>query len=169
MDEIKNKLQESGLISMDLAVFKPTETIIGIDLKNQLWQELVLKEKDFRAWIKETDWNQYANQAVHIYCSTDAIIPTWAYMLVASSLIEIADIVLVGTKLELQKEIIRRNIQALDLIPYLEGRVIIKGCSDIPAPDFAMVELNKHLQPVVKSIMYGEPCSTVPVFKRKSK
>jgi hypothetical protein len=169
MDEIRNKVQESGLISMDLAAFKPKETIVGIDLKNQLWQELVLKEKDFRAWIKETDWSQYQGQAVHIYCSTDAIIPTWAYMLVASVLIETASIVLVGSKLDLQKEIIRRNIEALDLTPYLEGRIIIKGCSDIPAPNFSMVELNKHLQPHVKSIMYGEPCSTVPVYKRKSK
>lgn len=168
MEEIINKVKDSGLISLDLAKFNPKQEIVGIDLADQLWQGLVLKEKDFRQWIKENDWNSYANKAVYIYCSADALIPTWAYMLVASSLEGIAFLYLVGSKIDLQKELIKTSISKEPLEEYIDGKVIVKGCSDIPSPEFAMVTLIHHLQPVVKSIMYGEPCSTVPVFKRKN-
>ncbi len=167
MEEIRNKVKESGLISMDLADYKPNLMVSEIDIAEQLWQGLILKEKDFRAWIKENDWQKYANQAVYIDCSADAIVPTWAYMLVASQLEGIAAFYLVGTKDELVKKMISANIKNIPLKHLQDGRVIIKGCSDIPFPDFAMVNMIEHLQPVVKSIMYGEPCSTVPVFKRK--
>lgn len=167
MEEIKNKVKESGLIQLDLADFKPTETIIGIDLSNQLWQGLILKEKDFRDWIKTENWEQYAGKAVFIFCSVDAIVPTWAYMLVASSLNGIASEVVFGPKIELEKQIILRNITHLNLDEFTNGKVIIKGCSDISVPEFAMVTLLNHIQPVVSSIMYGEPCSTVPIFKRR--
>ena len=167
MEEIKNKVKESGLIQLDLADFKPKETIIGIDLSKQLWQGLVLKEKDFRDWIKTENWEQYNGKVVFIYCSADAIIPTWAYMLVASSLNGIASIAVVGSKSDLEKQLIQRNIEALNLEEFINGKVIIKGCSDISVPEFAMVTLLNHIQPVVSSIMYGEPCSTVPVFKRR--
>ena len=167
MGEIKNKVKESGLIQLDLADFKPKEEIIGIDLSNQLWQGLVLKEKAFRDWIKTENWEQYVGKAVFIFCSADAIVPTWAYMLVASSLNGIASISVVGSKLELEKKIIERNIEALNLDEFQNGKVIIKGCSDISAPEFAMVTLLNQIQPVASSIMYGEPCSTVPVYKRK--
>ena len=167
MEEIRNKVKESGLISMDLADYKPNLMVSEIDIAEQLWQGLILKEKDFRAWIKENDWQKYANQAVFIHCSADAIVPTWAYMLVASQLDGIAAFYLVGTKDELVKKMISANIKNIPLTDLQDGRVIIKGCSDIPFPDFAMVNMIEHLQPVVKSIMYGEPCSTVPVFKRK--
>jgi hypothetical protein len=167
MGEIKNKVKESGLIQLDLADFKPKETIVGIDLSNQLWQGLVLKEKDFRDWIKTENWEQYKGKVVFIYCSVDAIIPTWAYMLVASSLNGIASIAVVGSKSDLEKQLIQRNIEALNLEGFINGKVIIKGCSDISSPEFAMVTLLNHIQPVVSSIMYGEPCSTVPVYKRK--
>jgi len=126
-----------------------------------------LKEKDFRQWIKENNWEQFKDKAVFIHCSTDAIIPTWAFMLIASKLENNASIFLVGSKEDLQKQIILQNIKNEDLKKFIDGRVIVKGCSDIPCPNFAMVELLKHLQPVVKSLMYGEPCSTVPIFKRK--
>lgn len=152
---------------MDLADFKPSVEIIEIDIADQLWQGLVLKEKDFRSWIKEHDWAQYADKAVFIHCSTDAIIPTWAYMLIGSQLILQGATFEVGQKINLQKKIIQQNIAKIDLEKYADGRIIIKGCSDIPAPEFAMVELLKHIQPVAKSIMYGEPCSTVPVFKKR--
>lgn len=167
MEEIVNKVKDSGLISMDLANYKPNLAIQEIDLANQLWQGLVLKEKDFRLWIKENDWSNFSNKGVYIHCSADAIIPTWAYMLVASQLTDIAACYVVGTKEELIKKMIVQNINGLETKDYLDGRVIIKGCSDIPFPDFAMACLVEKLQPVVKSIMYGEPCSTVPVFKRK--
>ncbi|MFM7682276.1 MAG: DUF2480 family protein [Bacteroidota bacterium] len=167
MEGIKNKVKESGLIQLDLADFKPKETIVGIDLSNQLWQGLVLKEKDFREWIKTENWEQYAGKAVFIFCSADAIVPTWAYMLVASSLNGIASVAVVGSKSDLDKQLIQRNIEALNVNEFINGKVIIKGCSDISAPEFAMVTLLNHIQPVVSSIMYGEPCSTVPVFKRR--
>jgi hypothetical protein len=167
MEEIKNKVKGSGLIQLDLADFKPKEEIIGIDLSNQLWQGLVLKEKDFRNWIKTENWEQYRNKAVFIYCSEDAIIPTWAFMLVASSINEIASYSAVGSKAELEKQLILRNIKQLNLEALKNGKVIVKGCSDISVPEFAMVSLLNHIQPVVSSVMYGEPCSTVPVYKRK--
>lgn len=167
MEEIINRVQDSGLISLDLANFKPNTEIIGIDIAEQLWQGLILKEKDFRAWIKENDWTNYKNKAVYIHCSADAIIPTWSYMLVASKLNGIADDYCVGSKIDLEKKLIQKAISNIQLDTLKDGKVIIKGCSDISAPDFAMVELIKHLQGHVKSIMYGEPCSTVPIYKRK--
>ena len=168
MDEIKNKVKGSGLIQLDLADYKPRVPIVGIDLAAQLWQGLVLKEKDFRAWIKENDWDGYENKAVFIFCSADAIVPTWAYMLVASALQSISKKVLVGTQLDLEKALISEAITAIDLTEFQDGKVIVKGCSDIAAPEFAMVTLLAHLQGVVQSIMYGEPCSTVPIYKRKN-
>lgn len=167
MEEIKNKIKESGLIQMDLGDFKPTNEIIEIDLANQLWQGLVLREKDFRAWIESKDWLKYTEKSIYIHCSADAIVPTWAFMLVASSLVGKAKTIVVGNKSDLEKQLIAENIQCLDLENFKEKRVIIKGCSDISCPEFAMVSLLNKLQPVVISIMYGEPCSTVPVFKRK--
>ena len=166
MEEIRNKVAESGLISLDLAKYKPTQDIVGIDVSEQLWQGLVLKEKDFRTWIKENDWTIYTNKAVYIHCSADAIIPTWAFMLISTRLNDIAHAYLVGTKEDIQKQLIVANIKNENLTPFIDGRIIVKGCSDIPCPDFSMVELIKLLQPVAKSIMYGEPCSTVPVFKK---
>lgn len=165
MEEIKNKVKESGLIQLDLVQFKPDIELVGIDLAPQLWQELVLKEKDFREWVKGNDWQSFENKAVHIYCSTDAILPTWAFMLVASKL-EKSSFVITGSVVDLEKELIKAKIAQLDTRNFIESRVIIKGCSDIHEPEYAMVTLVRHLQPVVKSIMYGEPCSTVPIYKR---
>ena len=167
MDEIVNRVQQSGLISMDLADFKPNQALVEIDIAAQLWQGLVLKEKDFRDWIKETDWSVFANKAVYVHCSADAIIPTWAYMLVGSHLQNYTSDFVIGSKKDLEKQLILKRIQSEPLDSYIDGRIIIKGCADIADPAFAMTELVKHLQPVAKSIMYGEPCSTVPVYKRK--
>lgn len=167
MDEIVNRVKESGLIAIDLATFKPSVEIVSIDIADVLWQRLVLKEKDFRQWVKTHDWSVYQNKAVYIHCSEDAIVPTWAYMLIGSQLEEITPNYIVGSKLDLEKRLIQKRIESEDLAPYKDGRIIIKGCADIKCPEFAMSELVRHLQPVAKSIMYGEPCSTVPVFKRK--
>ena len=165
--EIKNKVKESGIIQLDLADFKPKNELVGIDLSERLYQGLILKEKDFRLWLKENNWQQYEGKSVFIYCSAEAIIPTWAYMLVISMLMPYTEQVLAGTRIDLEKKMIQDNIVAMDLSTMTDQRVIIKGCSDIASPEFAMSELVRVLQPVVKSIMYGEPCSTVPIFKKK--
>lgn len=167
MEEIINKVKESGLIQMDLADFKPKSEVVGIDIADQLWQGLILTEKDFRDWLKDNDWSAYLGKAVYIFCSVDAIIPTWAYMLIGSKLEGNSSFYIVGSKNDLEKELIKREIEKIDLSVYKDGKIIIKGCSDISSPDFAMVEVIKHLQPHVHSIMYGEPCSTVPIYKRR--
>ena len=167
MTEIRNRVKESGLITLDLGDFKPSGQMLSIDLADQLWQGLVLKEKDFRTWISSNNWDEYADKNVHVHCSVDAIIPTWAYMLVGSELNKVSANFVIGTKEDLEKALILTKIQSLDLSEFNDGRIIIKGCSDISAPEYAMTELCKRLQTVAKSIMYGEPCSTVPVFKRK--
>lgn len=162
-----NRVKGSGLISIDLASYKPNVEIVGIDIADLLWQRLVLKEKDFRAWIQDHSWEMYKNKGVFVHCSEDAIVPTWAFMLIGSKLNEVTPHYIIGDKLALEKKLIREKIQSDDLQRFVDGRVIIKGCSDISCPEYAMVELIRHLQPVVKSIMYGEPCSTVPVYKRR--
>jgi hypothetical protein len=168
MEEIRNKVKESGLISMDLAEFKSDKShIVGIDIADQLWERLILKEKMFREYIDSTNWNQFTGKFVHIYCSADAIVPTWAFMLVSSKLVNISNLVIVGSQVDLEKHLIAAKIEKLDLAEYIDGRIIIKGCADIVEPEFAMSQLIQKLQPVAKSIMYGEPCSTVPIYKRK--
>ncbi len=167
MEEIKNKVKESGLIQINLSDFKPTTEILEIDIAEQLWQGLVLREKDFRAWILSHDWSKYREKAIYIHCSSDAIVPTWAYMLIASALNNETIHVIVGKKIDLEKELIKRKINELNTDVFLDKRIIVKGCSDINYPEFAMVCLLNKLQPFVYSIMYGEPCSTVPVYKKK--
>lgn len=167
MEEITNKIKDSGLIQMDLAQFKPNETLIGLNIAPQLWEGLILKEKDFRDWIKNHDWSSYRSAAVYIYCDADAIIPVWAYMLITSKLGEQEVFSIVGTKQELQKELILRNIQNVSLHDYQGAKIIVKGCSDIAAPEYAMSVFIRHFQTAASSIMFGEPCSTVPVFKKK--
>jgi len=166
VEEIRNKVKESGLIQLDLANYKPTVQMVGIDLAAQLWQGLVLKEKDFRDWIKNHHWTQYQGKAVYIFCSTDAIIPTWAFMLVTSALEKENVYSQVGSEMELTKALIQEAICSIDTNEIKDQRVIIKGCADIADPSFAMSYLVRLLQPHVKSIMYGEPCSTVPIYKK---
>jgi hypothetical protein len=168
MEEIRNKVKESGLINLDLADFKPNEVnIISFDLADFLWQGLVLKEKEFRNSIATHDWSQFQGKTVYIHCSADAIVPTWAYMLVSSQLNEIASFHCVGSKEDLVKMLIENNIHHFNTEHFNNERFIIKGCSDIAFPEFAMVQLMKKIIPCAKSIMYGEPCSTVPIYKKK--
>jgi hypothetical protein len=167
MDEIINKVQESGLIQLDMENFKPNIEVLEIDLAAQLWQGLVLKEKDFRAWIKSHDWSIYENKAVFIHCSADAIIPTWAFVIVGLQLEGIASKSIVGKKADLLKSLIQEKILSLDVSEFKDAKLIIKGCSEITSPEFAMTILVQRLKTVAKSIMYGEPCSTVPLYKRK--
>lgn len=165
MSEIVNKVAESGLITLDLETFYPQEEILSFDLKDHLFMGLILKEKDFRASLQSFDWSVYQGKAVALYCSADAIIPLWAYMLVTSYLNPIAKRVLSGTQEEARKQLFIENIRALDPAQFSGSRVVVKGCGDIEISEYAFIEITSILQPVVKSLMYGEPCSTVPVYK----
>ena len=166
-EQFVNKVAESGLITIDLEKYIPKGENIVFDLKEYLFMEMILKEKDFRASLKETDWEIFSNKNVAIICSVDAIIPVWAYMLVVSYLQPVAKEIIMGDEQELAKKLFVRNIEAIDINEFADKRIVIKGCGETPIADFAYMEITKRLLPVVKSIMYGEPCSTVPVYKKK--
>ena len=165
---LNNKVSESGLISIDLASFMPTSEIILFDIKPYLFMELILKEKDFRNSLATIDWSAYNNKIVGIYCSADAIIPMWANMLIVASLQSNARAVYFGNEEKVREQIILSNINLVDPIEFIDQRVVIKGCGETPISEGAYIAITQKLCPVVKSIMYGEPCSTVPVFKRKA-
>jgi len=165
-DEFVNKVAESGLISFDLEQYYPKGNIKVFDLKEYLFMGLILKEKDFRAALQTTDWNSYKDAYVAITCSADAIIPMWAYMLVASNLQPMALDVVFGDEKKLISTILLKNIQAVKGEEYADKRVVVKGCGDVEIPETAYVEITNKLRPFVKSIMYGEPCSTVPIYKK---
>ena len=162
---IINKVADSGILTIDLENFFPQEEIVVFDIKDFLFRELILKEKDFREALKALDFSIYKNQIVTIYCSTDAIIPVWAFMLAASYIQPIAKSVYFGSKTETLTRLVCENINAIDIEQYKLKRVVIKGCGDVEIPPAAYVEITRVLKPVVKSLMYGEPCSTVPLFK----
>ena len=137
------------------------------DLKPFLFEELILKEKDFREQIKNHDWKSYESKFVALTCTADAIVPTWAFMLVASQLQPFAKKMVFGDLNKLEEELFRTQILKLDLSDYTDKRITIKGCSNVYVPPSAYVEITALLRPIAKSIMYGEACSTVPLFKRK--
>jgi hypothetical protein len=166
-DTIVNKVANSGLITIDLENYLPPGEVVTFDLKDHLFMGLILKEKDFREALKNLDWSVYQDKYVAITCTADAIIPAWAYMLVVTYLQNIAKDVYVGTSTEMQKHLLLKNIAAIDVNEFADQRIVIKGCGDASIESFAYAEVTKVLLPVVKSIMYGEPCSTVPVFKKK--
>lgn len=167
MDSIVNKVAESGILTLDLVNFLPgEESMMSFDLKPFLFMEMILKEKDYRAALQTHDWKQYQNKHVAIFCSVDAIIPVWAYMLAASYLNPHAAETYFGKPEELYKQQLLQNISAIDINEYTDKRVVIKGCGDIAIPDYAYVAVTQKLRPVVKSLMYGEPCSTVPIYKK---
>mgnify|MGYP000138505214 CR=1 FL=1 len=169
MEEIVNKVAQSGLKTIDLAQFIPNEQAVIFDIKDFLWQELILKEKDFRSALKDFDWSSMNGKAVAIICSADAIVPTWAFMLVASHLQKNGIKHIVGSKDELSKMLIKSKIEELNPSDFTNERVIVKGCADIAVPNYAMTYLVTYLQNEVKSLMYGEPCSTVPIYKAPRK
>lgn len=166
-EEIINKVSQSALLTLDLEKYFPEEKIVMFDLKSFLFMELILKEKDFRAALQATDWNQYRDQIVGVYCSADAIIPVWAYMLVTSYLQPVAKDVIQGDEQMVLRQILLKRISAIDPMEFSDKRVVVKGCGEKPIGEYAYLEITRLLRPVVKSIMYGEPCSTVPVFKSK--
>jgi len=163
-----NKVAESGILSIDLEAYYPKQAIKIFDLKDYLFMGLILKEKDFRAALLTTDWNSFENCNVGITCTADAIIPMWAYMLVASYLEPVASFVTIGNEQKLIESILEKNIaEQINASEFTDKRVVIKGCGDIAIPEVAYVAITNKLRPVVKSIMYGEPCSTVPIYKKK--
>ncbi len=167
MEEIIfNKVAESGLITIDLEDYYPKEDTVMFDLKDYLFMGLILKEKEFREALRNTDWSTYQNKNVYITCTAEAVIPMWANMLVVSHLQPLAANVIYGDKDFLHKHLFLKNISQINTSYYLDKRVVIKGCGDKAVPEIAYVEITKLLRPVVKSIMYGEPCSTVPVYKK---
>lgn len=162
-----NKVAESGILTIDLEDFLPKEPIENFDLKEYLFMGLILKEKDFRAALLQINWSNYSNKIVGIFCSTDAIIPVWAYMLVASYLQPFAINVANCNKDQLKEQLLLQKIETLPIQEYTDKRVVIKGCGEVAIPASAYTAITFKLRPVVKSIMYGEPCSTVPVYKKK--
>jgi hypothetical protein len=166
--EIVNRVNSSQLVTFDLEeLYTPGERVL-FDLKNLLFQELVLREKDFRDFIKSHDWTQYQNKLVAVTCSADAIVPTWAFMLVTLALQPYAKRVFFGNLNDIELLLFSEKLNAIDPQQYQNARVVIKGCADKPVPLNAFVQLSNLLQPFAKSIMYGEPCSTVPLYKAKS-
>ena len=165
-EEIINRVANSKLITLDLEDYYPKGQRVVLDIKDWLFQELVLKEKDFREYIKNHDWSQYQNQYVAITCSADAIIPDWAFMLLVVNLEPFVEKCHIGTLEDLETAIYQDIIQAIDGTFYQDKPVIIKGCSNMPVPINAYVMITNKLKPYAKSIMYGEACSFVPLYKR---
>lgn len=166
MEPIVNKVAESGIITLNLEQFVPNNMMV-FDLKPFLFMEMILKEKDYRAALLAHDWSVYENKNVVITCSVDAIIPVWAYMLAAQYLQPVARAVFQGTEDTARTHWMMEAIAQLDTATYADERVVIKGCGDVPIPDAAYTAITFKLRPVAKSIMYGEPCSTVPIYKKK--
>jgi hypothetical protein len=167
-DPLINKVTESGLITLDPELYYPKTATALFDMKDHLFMGLILKEKDFREALKSMDWSAYSDKNVAVTCTADAIIPVWAYMLVASYLQPVAKNIVMGDEKELHKNLFLKNIAAINVNDFADKRVVIKGCGETPIADFVYMEITKLLRPVAKSIMYGEPCSTVPIFKKNS-
>jgi hypothetical protein len=166
-ENIVNKVANSGLVSFDLGEFYHKGERVVYDITENLFQGLILKEKDFRDFVKNNDWSVYKGKNVAITCSADAIVPTWAYMLLATKIEPYAHLLVFGDLNDLEDVLFRDALSKVDMSKYTDERVVVKGCGDIPVPVSAYVEITRKLRPVAKSIMYGEPCSTVPLYKKK--
>jgi hypothetical protein len=164
---IMNRVEASGLVTIDLEGFYPKEPFKIFDLKDYLFRGLIIREKEYREALKNTNWSEYENKNVAVLCSVDAIIPVWAYMLVATYLQPIAKNIVLGNEEKLMETTLLNNITNIDPQDYAGKRVVIKGCGDVKIPESAYLKITALLLPYAKSIMYGEPCSTVPVYKRK--
>ncbi len=167
--QIVNKVEKSGLIQINLEEWIDVQEIALYDISQNLFQGLVLREKEFRQFIKEHDWSKYQNQNIGIITTTDAIIPTWAYMLLVTAMQPYANTVIIGDQQEVIKRQLIQKINTLDLSNYTDAKIVIKGCSDKAIPTAVYAELTRILLPYAKSIMFGEPCSTVPVYKKRLK
>jgi hypothetical protein len=159
-----NRVANSGLLTLNLEDFKDTREVVELDIKDYLHMGLLLKEKDFRAWVQSHDWAQYTDQNVAVFCSTDAIVPSWAYLLVGSKLAPHAHYFTFGTRKELELRLYFLNLNQHDWAQYADAKVVLKGCGGVPEEVY--VEATRLLMPHVQKLMFGEPCSTVPVYKR---
>ena len=166
-ENIVNKVAQSGLVSLDLADLYPSGERLLYDIKDNLFHGLMLREKDFREFVKDHDWTTYTGKHIAIICSADAIVPTWAYMLLATKLSPFATSVVFGNLETLETVLFNQQLNTLDVEKYRDQRIVIKGCGDIDIPISAYVQITGKLTGIAKSIMYGEPCSTVPIYKRK--
>ncbi len=166
-DEIINRVSQSKLVTFDLEDYYPEGKRVALDIKDWLYEGFILKEKEFRNYVEEHNWEQYQNSFIALTCSTDAIIPGWANMLIASKLQPIANKVVVGDLEQLETSLYQSAIENIDVSPFQDQLVIIKGCSNKPVPPNAYLWITAKIQTVAKSIMYGEPCSTVPIYKKK--
>lgn len=167
-ETIVNRVASSGLVTLDLEDYYHRGERVIYDLKDNLFMGLILKEKDFRAFLKEHDWTQYAGKNVAITCTEDAIVPTWAYMLLTLQLQPYANTIVYGTLDDLAEKLYFDAIATVNVETYRGAKVVVKGCSKVPVPTAAYVELTRLLAPVVQSLLYGEPCSTVPLYKKKN-
>ena len=167
MEGIANRVAESGIITLDLETFYPKEEIVELDIKDFLFMDMLLKEKEFREKLEQIDWTFYKDKIVAVFCSTDAIIPMWAYMLVSTKLSPCAKEVFLGNKKEALEKAVEKNIQQTNIDQFKDKRVVVKGCGDIEISPSAYLSISNKIIPVVKSLMYGEPCSTVPVYKKR--
>lgn len=166
-DVIVNRVANSPLITFDLGEYYNGGERVVYDIAQNLYQGLILKEKDFRSFLKDNDWSVYTGKNVAITCSEDAIVPTWAYMLLATKLEPVANFVVMGDMPLLEYALFQQALINIDLGKFKDQPVVIKGCGDLPVPESAYVEITRLIRPYAKSIMYGEPCSTVPLYKRK--
>ncbi|WP_143959679.1 DUF2480 family protein [Litoribacter populi] len=166
MSEIVNRVANSPIITVNLEEYYTPGVREVFDLKGYLFQELVLKEMDFRKALKELDWDQYQGKHVAVYCSVDAIVPTWAFMLVMTYLEGVAETGVLGDGEALEQFLYQRALEKMNPQDFIDRPVVVKGCGDLPVPLFAYGEVVRKLKPVAKSIMYGEPCSTVPLYKK---
>lgn len=164
---IVNRVAKSGLVTLDLEDYYHTGERVVYDLKDNLFMGLILREKDFREFLKIHDWSQYAGKNVALTCSEDAIVPTWAYMLLTLQLQPYANSLVFGSLQDLEEKLYFDAIAQINPDDYRDGRVVIKGCSKVPVPTAAYVEITRVLRPVVQTLMFGEPCSTVPLYKRR--
>lgn len=164
--EIINKVALSGIITIDLETFYPQGNRVVLDIKEHLYQGLILKEKDFREFVKNEDWSTYTDKYVALICSTDAVVPTWTYMLLAIKLEPYAKKVVFGDLETLETILYNEILNNLNLDEYKDARIVIKGCGNLPVPKAAYVEITRLLRPIAKSVMYGEACSMVPLYKQ---
>jgi hypothetical protein len=167
--DIINRVSSSQLITLDLADFIPVGERLQYDLKENLFQGLILREKEFRTFIKEKDWSEYDGKHVAIHCSAEAIVPKWAYMLLVTKLQPFAKTIVYGNLDDLERTLIIQSIRQIDPEIYRDKKLVIKGCGEKEIVESAYMEAVIMLQPYVSSIMYGEPCSTVPVYKKPRK
>lgn len=165
-NEIINRVTQSALTTVDLEEYFPVDPMVEIDLKPLLHQELVLHEKDLRDWVKAHSWKDYQGKNVAVFCSADAIIPTWAFMLVGIALSPFARNVVFGNSESLLSALYQKSLEKIDWEKFRDAKVVIKGCSKVPVPTSAYLDAAAHLRAVAASIFYGEPCSTVPLYKK---